>query len=346
MRVGLALAVACTFAGALPAQGSGTLVVVNRSDGTVSLVDLASKAITATIPVGSGPHEAAVSPNGALALVSNFGPATAAGVTVTLIDIAAGAEVRTIALGRHRRPDGIVWLADGKRALVAAASDSAVLVVDAERGVIAEIPTGQSGSHLLALSSDGAHAYVTNIGSSSVTMLDLAARRAVKSIPIPQVAEGIALRPDGAELWVSSPVANRITVLAAADLSVLGTIVSEDYPLRIHFTPDGKLALVTLAKSSQLKIYDVATRKEVAAIAMRIPIAMEHGATASEGWDSKTVPIGVTVSPDGTWGFVANAGSEGVTVVAIAKREVAAIIFVGREPVGVAWSPLVRNPSP
>src|SRR5688572_15947671 len=43
---------------------SGTLLVLNKSDNTVSLIDLGNRKVVATIPTGVGPHEVAVSPNG------------------------------------------------------------------------------------------------------------------------------------------------------------------------------------------------------------------------------------------------------------------------------------------
>ncbi len=51
---------------------AGTLVVANKSEATVSLVDTGTKEIRATLPTGNAPHEVDVSPNGRLALVGNF----------------------------------------------------------------------------------------------------------------------------------------------------------------------------------------------------------------------------------------------------------------------------------
>ena len=49
---------------------SGTLVVLNKTEATASLIDLASGRVHATLPTGDGPHEAAVSPDGRTALVT------------------------------------------------------------------------------------------------------------------------------------------------------------------------------------------------------------------------------------------------------------------------------------
>src|SRR6185295_15169127 len=52
---------------------AATLVVANKDDATVSLLDLASGRIAATVPTGDGPHEVAISPDGRQAVVSNTG---------------------------------------------------------------------------------------------------------------------------------------------------------------------------------------------------------------------------------------------------------------------------------
>ena len=61
------------FAVALSASAA-TLVVLNKSEHTASLIDPDSGKTLAKLPVGRGPHEVIVSPDGRTAYVSNFGP--------------------------------------------------------------------------------------------------------------------------------------------------------------------------------------------------------------------------------------------------------------------------------
>src|SRR5688500_5153 len=68
------------------AVDSGTLLVLNKSDTTVSLIDLASRKVVATVPTGVGPHEVAVSPDGKIAVVANYGAQTP-GNSLTVINI-------------------------------------------------------------------------------------------------------------------------------------------------------------------------------------------------------------------------------------------------------------------
>ncbi len=57
------LVLTALLASASPAA-AGTLVVANKAEATVSLVDVASGEVVATLPTGAGPHEVAVSPDG------------------------------------------------------------------------------------------------------------------------------------------------------------------------------------------------------------------------------------------------------------------------------------------
>ena len=210
-RVTAGIVLLGSLASMLSAQTAGTIVTVNKSSSTVSLIDLATGTITATVPTGEGPHEAAVSPDGKWALVSDYGPSRAPGATLTLVDIEQGALAKTISVHGHPRPHGIVWLPDGRTVLVTSEVDSSLLVVDVERGALAGmIKVGQPGGQLLALSADGSTVYVTNVSSSTVTKIDMASRQAVRTVTMPQAVEGIALRPDGKELWVSSRIGNKI----------------------------------------------------------------------------------------------------------------------------------------
>ena len=81
---------------ATPAAWGATLVVANKSDATVSLVDLDSGNVAATLETGAGPHEGGISPDGRFALVSNYGGRGSSNNSLTLIDIAEAEVVKTI----------------------------------------------------------------------------------------------------------------------------------------------------------------------------------------------------------------------------------------------------------
>ena len=85
MRVYLArgLILAALLTGNVPAD---TLLVANKSDASVDLLDLDSGKSRATLPTGDGPHEIAVSGDGKTAVISNYGSRDIPGSTLTVVE--------------------------------------------------------------------------------------------------------------------------------------------------------------------------------------------------------------------------------------------------------------------
>lgn len=331
------LLLAASALAALPV-GAATLVVANKAEATVSLVDLPSGRIVATLPTGVGPHEVAVSPSGRLAVITNYGQREP-GSTLTVVDVAAARVVRTVALGEYRRPHGVRWL-DERRALVTAEANQALLLVDVEQGTVVQaIATGQQVSHMVAVTPDGARAFVANIGSGSVNVVDLAAGKSIAVLTTGEGAEGIDVTPDGKQVWVTNRAADSVTVLDAASLAVLATIASPSFPIRAKVTPDGKWVMVSNARSGDLSVLSVSELK----LTRRIPLSLE--ATATEGrlmddFGESSVPIGVVVEPDGKRAYVAHANADQITVIDLATWLVTGSLTAGKEPDGMAYSPL------
>src|SRR5688572_21190241 len=125
------LVFALVFGRALGAQG--TLIVLNKAEASASLLDGTTGTVVATLPTGTGPHEVAVSPDGRWALVANYG-GREAGRSLTVLDVPARTVERTIDLGDYRRPHGVAWLADGRRAAVTVEANGGVLLVDVAAG--------------------------------------------------------------------------------------------------------------------------------------------------------------------------------------------------------------------
>src|SRR5881296_1405339 len=73
----------------------GRLLVLNKEDATLAIIEPASGKILGTVPVGQGPHELVTSTDGKWAFASNYGTGPA-GHTISMIDIAAKKELRRI----------------------------------------------------------------------------------------------------------------------------------------------------------------------------------------------------------------------------------------------------------
>src|SRR5688572_14559261 len=240
---------------ALAAGGAGSpdlLVVVNKSDDTVSILDAKSGALRPTVRTGRGPHEVEVLADGKTAAVSDYGRAGEPGHTVTLVDVDRGAVLGTVELGPGTRPHGLDALADG-RLLVTAEGTKELLVVDPKaRRVTARIPTGREVSHMVAALRSGGSAFVASIGSGTVSAADLASAKVSKDLATGAGAEGIDVTPNGREVWVTNRDANTVTVVGAANLEVLATIPAAKFPIRVKITPDGRRALVSCAQSGDV----------------------------------------------------------------------------------------------
>jgi YVTN family beta-propeller protein len=327
------------FSGLASAQ---TLVVLNKSDATASLIDVRTGTVVTTLPTGQGPHEAAAAPDGQRVLVSNYGTATAPGSTLTLLHVGVARVLKTIDLGEYRRPHGLAWI-DDRRAAVTVEANKALLVVDVEAGKVeSAVVTGQDVSHMVVVTPDGARAFVANIGSGGITAVDLKAGKVLAQIPTGAGAEGIDLTPNGAQVWVTNREADSVSVVDVASLKVVKTLESKAFPIRVKSTPDGAQVLVSHARSSDLAIYEAAGLKEIARIVLKVPLPAgpQEGRLLAGRFGDSAVPIGIVITPDGKTAFVAAANADAIVVVDLATRAVTRTLKAGKEPDGMAYLPI------
>jgi len=332
--------VALAFFPKMLAADSGTLLVLNKSDNTVSLIDLKTKKSVATIPTGAGPHEVAVSPNGKTAVVANYG-AQAPGSSLTVIDIPGKQPLKTIDLGQYRRPHGIVWLRRDE-IVVTAEGNKALLFVDVKDGrVVGVIKTDQNVSHMVVIARRSNKGFVANIGSGSVTVVDLKARRKIADIQTGAGAEGIDISPNQKEVWVTNRAANTVSVIDVASLRIIATLESKDFPIRAKFTPNGKYVLVSNARSGDVAIFDAAQRKEIRRVPMKLK-AVEGSNTGQRIFGAQfgqsPVPVGILVAPNLSHAFVANTNADIVTMINLKTWEITERLTAGKEPDGLGYS--------
>ncbi|HEX4935349.1 MAG TPA: beta-propeller fold lactonase family protein [Gemmatimonadaceae bacterium] len=336
------VAVLLALVGATAAPAQPALIVLNKSDAQASIVDLATARVVRTYPTGDGPHEVAVSPDGRTAVVTNYGN-QAPGNSLTVLDLAGTSAPRTIALGDWRRPHGIVWLKDGRRVLVTSELGKALLVVDVPAGTVAQaIPTEANLSHMVALSPDERMAYTANIGSGSVTRIDVAAGKAVQRKVTGKGPEAIDVSPDGREVWAADRTLDYLTILDAATMDSLGTLPTMRFPNRLKFTLDGKRALVSNAAAGTITVYDVAKRVQVGTITIPFDPAKKKAEVVLGDMGNSAVPLGILMDPNGTRAWVATAALGEVVELDLATLSVSRTIHAGNNPDGMAFIPRLR----
>jgi YVTN family beta-propeller protein len=305
--------VCALFAAGLVQTGSrdAFLYVANKSGDSISIVNAKSLAVEHTVAVGRSPHELAVAPDGSKAYVPNTGDNT-----VSVVDLKTFAEVKKIASPDFSFPHGVAFTPDSKRAVVTSERAQKIVVIDvAADAVLRSIDTDQGGTHMVVIDKAGTWAYLANRQSNTVSFLDLTTYRIAANVEVGRGGEGIALSPDGKEVWTSNVPAGTLSVIDVAKRETVATIAAGASPFRVVFTPDGRHALAA-SSGSGVGVFDAATRKQVATVAVR-------GAT------------GIVVAADGKRAFVSTGGD--VQTIDTATWTVSGGIAVGRGPDGLAY---------
>lgn len=202
--------------------------VADEVANTVSVIDAASFKKVASIPVGQGPHNVQVAPDGKWVWVTNNGePGKAAGRmpksehaamagagaavgVVWALDTAIDTVVAKVPVGRH--PAHVVVASDRRTAYITNGGDGTVSVVDANQGtpkkpgttvsltdvasmkVAATIKTG-AGAHGVGIDRDGRNAFVTNTYANTVSVIDIAEHKVVATVPVGKGPNGISMAP-------------------------------------------------------------------------------------------------------------------------------------------------------
>jgi DNA-binding beta-propeller fold protein YncE len=316
-----------------PAFAQGELLVGNKSADTVWRLGLEDGRRLGEVASGAGPHEIAVSPDGRTALVTDYGHREA-GNSLTVIDLASGKAQASIALGEHRRPHGLRFLPDGRRAVVTTEDSGSLVVVDVEaRDIERAIEVGAGTAHMVALSRDGTTAYVSKIAAGTVSRIDLDKGEKTHERPAGKGAEGIEVAADGT-VWVTNRAQDTVTLHDPDTLAIRHTLVSEGFPIRIVFTADDRHALVTNARAATLAVFDTSSRERVATVALA-PDGAEYKQTLL---GRAALPIGVIADPCLPRAYVAISGADLVAVIDTQAWTVVDHWQTGREPDALAIS--------
>lgn len=317
----------------------GELIVLNKSGASASILDLATGEEIARLDVGVGPHEVAVSPDGDTAVVANYGDRNP-GNTLSVVDLAERVVSATIDLGDNPRPHGILFV--GPSTVLVTTEDSRkLLAVDVERGaVLTEMETGGRVGHMVAVSRDGKRAFVPHMYSDNLAVLDLERGERLDLIDLDSQPEGIDARPGTDEIWITNRASNSVHVLDGASLAVLARIECGEFPIRLKFTPDGRHALVSNARSGDVVVFDASRREQIARIAMLADtVADTDERLFGEQFGDSPTPVGIVVHPEGTHAYVANTNADVISVIDLQRMELVDRLIAGKEPDGMAWAP-------
>ena len=305
-----------TAAGFAADLSSPTLLVLNKAEATLAIVDPNTGKVIGRISTGQGPHEVVV--DGRTAFVTNYGSGPAPGNSLSIIDLVAQKE-RRFDVAPMARPHGIavsagkVWFtAEGSKLI--ARFDPQTNKLDAMLG------TGQNSTHMVELSKDGKEIYTANISSGSISIFTNPPAWTQTVVAVGKGPEGFDVSVDGLELWTANSQDGTVSIIDLKYKQLKETFdVGTKRSNRLKLTLDRKLALISDLAGNELVVLDVASRKVVKRIAIG------------------KAPEGILLDPSGKRAFIAVSGDNHVAILDLDKLIVTGKLETGASPDGMAW---------
>jgi YVTN family beta-propeller protein len=302
------------------------LLVVNKGDQTLSIVDPESGRQLATVPVGGTTgHEVAASPDGRTAWVpiygnSGVGMPGSDGRTISVIDLKSHSKIASIDLGQPTRPHCAIFCRRDGRLYVTAELTRSIKVIDpTTRKVVDSIPTGEPQSHMLAISSDGKRGYTSNVGAGTVSAIDLQNKKVLAVIPVSRVVQRIAISMDDRWVFTADQTKPQLAVIDTLTNTVKTRVALPDVGFSMAPTHDGRSLLITQPSSDSILILNLHS--------MKIEQVIHVPADPQE----------ILVRPDDRIAYVSCDQSKQVAAINLSSGKIEKLIEVGAGADGLAW---------
>ena len=279
----------------------------------------------------------AVSPDGRIVVTVNPDSDS-----ITLVDAITLAVLAEIPVGDN--PRTVSLTPDSKMALVANQDSATISKVDLNQAV--EITQYPVGSMPYGVVTDGIHAFVTEFGLGTVSIIDLMIGEILTRIPVDAFPTGLALSRDGQRLVVTHFFTGRVTVIDHKRSAVLGTAsTGTDTNLSqfVIMSVDGSLAYIPQTRfnvGNTARLFDTTVFPVVNLLDMdNMALLPRKRITLDTADEPVNMPFSLALSPDEKTLYVANAGSDDVSVIDLDTNRGLAHIPVGSNPRGIAVSP-------
>ena len=325
MNTKLSLILAFSLAGPLLGAATVRIVQTNAAGDSVMLIDPVSNTVVGEIKGIEVNHGAAVAPDGSRFYITNEAEST--------LDVA---DTKTLAVTKHipltKHPNNVAVSKDGKRVYVAIVSGAgAIDVIDTTTLTRVKSVRTEGGIHNTYVTPDGKFVVAGSIPGKKVIVIDQKTEEVLWSVPTDDGVRPMAFdtNADGSTKrnFVQLSNFNGFITIDFATHKVTDKIALPDVGAEkvteglqgapahgLIVTPDGKTLGVLSKMNSRIYFYS-------------LPDLKPQG-------DAKVGhhPDWVTGTPDGKRFYVANAGSNSVSVIDVATRKELMQIPVGQVP--------------
>jgi DNA-binding beta-propeller fold protein YncE len=303
---------------------SPALLVLEKEDKSLAIVDPGTLNIVGRVAAGEDPHEVVVSQDGSRAYITNYGGFRTPQKTLSVVDLSSQKALSPVDLAPLKAPHGLDIVND-KVYFTAEGSKVIGCYDPATNQVEWVVGTGQDRTHMLKVLPNLRTIFTASMTSNNITVFEHdnnadASGWTETNIAVSKAPEGFDVSPDGKELWAASHQ-EMVTIIDIATKKVIQTIdVHTKFANRLKFTPDGKHVLISDLGNGDLILVDAASRNEVKRV------SLGHGVA------------GILVAPDRSVAYVAVSSDSNVAVVDLKTFSVTGRIPTGKGPDGLAWA--------
>jgi len=237
--------------------------------------------------------------------------------TLSVIDTETMEVIETIDVGA--RPRGILLSKDFTKLYICASDDDTVQVLDlATRKIIDTLPSGEDPEQF-ALHPNNKHLYIANEDDDIVTVVDVTTKIVLAQIDVGIEPEGMAVSPDGKWAVNTSETTSMLHWINTETFEIDKNIVIGQRPRHVEFSQDSKIAWASAEIGGTVHIIDVDKLEQIHEMSFKVPGVNQD----------RVQPVGIELTSDGRYAFVALGPANHVAVVNAKTYEVLDYLLVG-----------------
>jgi YVTN family beta-propeller protein len=291
----------------------GALIYVpNLGHDTVTVISTVTNAVVATVGVGAQPWRVVVTPDGAFVYVTHEGD-----TIVSVISTATNTVVDTIGVGNARAI--LAFIPDGTLAYVLVPFVGVQVISTVTNTVVDTIVDPFVWPAGIAITPDGAFAYIAETDSAIVLVLSIASNTVIAKVGV-DITNPIEMiiTPDGTMVYMVNPTGGiRVSAVSTASNTEVASIeMDTGLFMSMAVKPDSSLLYVSDLFEDTVSVIPTATNTITATIDIvnpPVPIGGIHG------------PRTMALTKDADFLYVAN-GIGAVSVISTATNMVIATV--------------------